>query len=66
MTMDMPNQEFDKDRVEESFVENQVWAAYDNADGMSCFYAIIHEVLLRKPFKVRISLLNSKSSSEWN
>ncbi|KAL3512571.1 hypothetical protein ACH5RR_025288 [Cinchona calisaya] len=68
MTMSVPDPEFydfDEDRIEESFGENQVWAAYDDEDGMPRYYAIIHEVLSRKPFKVRISWLNSKSTSEF-
>ncbi|KAK9748305.1 hypothetical protein RND81_02G049100 [Saponaria officinalis] len=57
--------DFDKGRTENSFGDNQVWAAYDNDDGMPRFYAMIHNVLSRKPFKMRISWLNSKSSAEF-
>ncbi|CDP15001.1 unnamed protein product [Coffea canephora] len=68
VTMDVPDPEFydfDKDRVEKSFTKNQVWASYDNEDGMPRFYAFIHKVLSRKPFEVQISWLHSKSSSEF-
>ena len=61
----MADPEFDKHRVEESFTENRVWDAYDNENGMPRFYAIIHEVLSKKPFKDRISWLNSKSNGEF-
>ncbi|KAI7985917.1 Chaperone protein DnaJ 1 [Camellia lanceoleosa] len=56
--------EFDKDRAEESFGENQVWAAYDDDDGMPRYYALIHNLISMKPFKVQISWLNSKSNAE--
>ncbi|KAK6123743.1 hypothetical protein DH2020_042515 [Rehmannia glutinosa] len=56
---------FDEDRIEVSFSENQVWAAYDDDDGMPRYYALVHHVISRKPFKMQISWLNSKSSSEF-
>ncbi|EXB72448.1 Curved DNA-binding protein [Morus notabilis] len=55
---------FDLDRTESSFGEEQVWAAYDNDDGMPRFYARVHKVISLKPFKMRISWLNSRSNSE--
>lgn len=56
--------DFDKDRTEKCFGENQVWAAYDDDDGMPRYYALIHEVVSVKTFKVRISWLNSKTNTE--
>ncbi|XP_019198387.1 PREDICTED: uncharacterized protein LOC109192269 [Ipomoea nil] len=56
--------DFDKDRIESSFAENQVWAAYDNDDGMPRYYAMIRKVISKSPFKTSISWLNSKSNSE--
>ncbi|KAK3043238.1 hypothetical protein RJ639_002481 [Escallonia herrerae] len=41
-----------------------VWAAYDNDDGMPRYYALIQSVLSKRPFKMRISWLNSKSNAE--
>ncbi|KAA8540674.1 hypothetical protein F0562_024407 [Nyssa sinensis] len=67
MTMIVPDpdfHDFDKDRTEKSFGENQVWAAYDDDDGMPRYYALIHSVLSKRPFKMRISWLNTKSNSE--
>ncbi|KAF8036977.1 hypothetical protein BT93_B0027 [Corymbia citriodora subsp. variegata] len=55
---------FDKDRTEDSFGDNQVWAAYDDDDGMPRYYALIHTVISLKPFKMRISWLTSKSNQE--
>ncbi|XP_010249039.1 PREDICTED: uncharacterized protein LOC104591743 [Nelumbo nucifera] len=56
--------DFDKDRTERSFGDNQVWAAYDDDDGMPRYYAMIHTVISSNPFKMRISWLNSKTNSE--
>ncbi|XP_047956727.1 uncharacterized protein LOC125202382 [Salvia hispanica] len=56
---------FDDGRVENSFANNQVWAAYDDDDGMPRYYAMIHRVISRIPFKMQISWLNSKSTSEF-
>lgn len=57
--------DFDKKRTENSFGDSQVWAAYDDDDGMPRYYAMIHTVISRKPFKMRISWLNSKTTSEF-
>lgn len=56
--------DFDQDRTERSFGENQVWAVYDDDDGMPRYYAMVHSVISLKPFKMRISWLNSKSNNE--
>jgi curved DNA-binding protein CbpA len=56
--------DFDKDRTESCFQENQVWAAYDDDDGMPRFYAVIHSVISLDPFKMRISWLNSRINTE--
>ncbi|KAL3631683.1 hypothetical protein CASFOL_024667 [Castilleja foliolosa] len=56
---------FDDYRIEESFSENQIWAVYDDDDGMPRYYAMVHHVISRKPFKMQISWLNSKTTSEF-
>uniref|UniRef100_A0A7N0TFT7 J domain-containing protein n=1 Tax=Kalanchoe fedtschenkoi TaxID=63787 RepID=A0A7N0TFT7_KALFE len=56
---------FDMDRTERSFGENEIWASYDDDDGMPRFYALVHKVISTNPFKLKISWLNSKSSSEF-
>ncbi|KAL5848487.1 hypothetical protein ACOSQ4_006500 [Xanthoceras sorbifolium] len=56
--------DFDKDRTEKSFGDNQVWAAYDGDDGMPRYYALIHSVISLNPFKMRISWLNSRTNTE--
>ncbi|CAA0812980.1 DNAJ heat shock N-terminal domain-containing protein [Striga hermonthica] len=57
--------DFDQDRSEGSFGDNEVWAAYDDDDGMPRFYALVSKVVSRSPFKLRISWLNSKTTSEF-
>lgn len=67
MSMEVPDSEFhdfDKDRTEKCFGENQVWAAYDNDDGMPRYYAMIHYVICLNPFKIRISWLGSRTNSD--
>ncbi|PON77285.1 Terminal organelle assembly protein [Parasponia andersonii] len=56
--------DFDKNRTESSFGSDQLWAAYDEDDGMPRYYAIVHRVISVKPFKMIISWLNSKSNDE--
>ncbi|KAK7314878.1 hypothetical protein VNO77_33406 [Canavalia gladiata] len=56
--------DFYKDRTERSFGENQVWAAYDDNDGMPRCYAMIHTVISLNPFKMRISWLNPNTNNE--
>ncbi|KAJ6760268.1 hypothetical protein OIU79_025181 [Salix purpurea] len=56
---------FDLDRTESSFGDDQVWAAYDENDGMPRYYARIISVISLKPFKMKISWLNSRSNSEF-
>ncbi|CAN4121263.1 unnamed protein product [Withania somnifera] len=53
---------FDSDRMECCFGPNQVWAAYDDSDGMPRYYAVILKVVSLNPFKARISWLNSDNS----
>ncbi|MQL82798.1 hypothetical protein Taro_015271 [Colocasia esculenta] len=57
--------DFDMDRVERCFQADQIWATYDDDDGMPRFYVMIRDVLSFKPFKVRLSFLNSRSTSEF-
>ncbi|MED6172806.1 hypothetical protein PIB30_053348 [Stylosanthes scabra] len=56
--------DFDGDRIENAFGANQVWAVYDEDDGMPRYYALIHDVISKKPFSMRISWLNSKTNDE--
>ncbi|KAJ6705096.1 hypothetical protein OIU79_009907 [Salix purpurea] len=67
MSINVPDpdfHDFDRDRTERCFGENQVWAAYDDDDGMPRYYAMIHGVISLNPFKMRISWLNSKTNRE--
>nr|GMD81101.1 chaperone protein DnaJ 49 [Ipomoea batatas] len=67
-SMNVPDPDFhnfDLDRTESCFGDNEAWAAYDDDDGMPRFYALIHKVISRNPFKVKLSWLNSKTNSEF-
>ncbi|XP_054820080.1 uncharacterized protein LOC129319072 [Prosopis cineraria] len=57
--------DFDKDRSEECFKPKQIWALYDEEDGMPRLYCIIREVISTNPFKIHISYLSSKTDSEF-
>ncbi|CAO2164725.1 unnamed protein product [Urochloa humidicola] len=57
--------DFDKDRTEEFFQTDQIWATYDDEDGMPRYYAFIQKVFSLKPFKLRISYLETKTNSEF-
>ncbi|BAT99663.1 DnaJ protein [Vigna angularis] len=56
--------DFDKDRVEKSFKKGQVWAVYDDDDGMPRNYALIDETLSLNPFEVRLSWLDVQISGD--
>ncbi|CAH8381055.1 unnamed protein product [Eruca vesicaria subsp. sativa] len=57
--------DFDLDRTESSFQDDEIWAAYDVDDGMPRFYARIQKVISVDPFKMRISWLNTKTCKEF-
>ncbi|KAL8150969.1 hypothetical protein V2J09_020777 [Rumex salicifolius] len=57
--------DFDKDRTEECFKPKQIWALYDEEDGMPRLYCLIREVISVNPFQMHISYLSSKSDSEF-
>lgn len=57
--------DFDKDRSEECFKPKQIWALYDEDDGMPRLYCLIRQVVSVKPFKIHITYLNSKTDSEF-
>ncbi|KAG8097471.1 hypothetical protein GUJ93_ZPchr0013g34627 [Zizania palustris] len=57
--------DFDKDRTEESFQSGQIWATYDEDDGMPRYYAFIQKVHSLEPFKLKISFLASRTNSEF-
>lgn len=69
MSIDVPDSDFhdfDTDRTEKAFHGDQIWATYDDEDGMPRYYALIQKVLSTNPFKVRISFLTSKSNAEFS
>ncbi|KAK9985178.1 hypothetical protein SO802_034703 [Lithocarpus litseifolius] len=56
--------DFDKDRVEKSFKRGQVWAIYDDDDGMPRHYGLIDEVVSVNPFEVKMSWLDFQSNGD--
>ncbi|KAJ0260273.1 F132 [Hirschfeldia incana] len=56
--------DFNKDRTEKSFRDNQIWACYDSLDGMPRGYVMIDKVISVDPFKVCITQLTSDTNSE--
>ncbi|CAL0319847.1 unnamed protein product [Lupinus luteus] len=67
LTMSVPDpdfHDFDGDRTENAFGDNQIWASYDNDDGMPRFYAFVYNVISKEHFKARISWLSSKTNDE--
>lgn len=68
VSIDVPDpdfHDFDKERSEKSFAENQVWAIYDDADGMPRHYALIRDMISFNPFKAKISWLIPRTSSQY-
>ncbi|CAO2812918.1 unnamed protein product [Amaranthus hypochondriacus] len=57
--------DFDKDRTEECFQPKQIWALYDEEDGMPRLYCLIRQVISVNPFKMHISYLGSKTDTEF-
>ncbi|KAK9275445.1 hypothetical protein L1049_022710 [Liquidambar formosana] len=56
--------DFDKDRVERSFKKGQVWAIYDDDDGMPRHYGFIDEVVSVNPFEVKMSWLDLQNNGD--
>lgn len=57
--------DFDLDRSEECFKPKQIWALYDEEDGMPRLYCLIRQIISVKPFKIYISYLSSKTDTEF-
>ncbi|KAK9699013.1 hypothetical protein RND81_08G147500 [Saponaria officinalis] len=56
--------DFDKDRVERSFKKGQVWAIYDDDDGMPRHYGLIDDLISVNPFSVKMSWLDFQSEGD--
>ncbi|KAF3327780.1 hypothetical protein FCM35_KLT06386 [Carex littledalei] len=66
--LDVPDPEFhdfDLDRTRHAFQKGQVWACYDDDNGMPRFYAFVQKILSSKRFKIRFSYLKSPSTAEF-
>lgn len=55
--------DFDKDKKEECFASGQIWAVYDDIDGMPRFYALIKKVF-SPGFKLQITWLEPDPDDE--
>ncbi|KAK6947366.1 DnaJ domain [Dillenia turbinata] len=56
--------DFDRDRTERSFKRGQVWAVYDDDDGMPRHYALIDEVVSAYPFKLKMKWLDLQNNGD--
>lgn len=68
VTLTVPDSDFhdfDKDRTEECFQPKQIWALYDEEDGMPRLYCLIRQIISMNPFKIHISYLSSKTDTEF-
>lgn len=66
-TIDVPDPDFhnfDRERSEGYFREGEIWAAYDDDDGMPRNYAFIHKVKSINPFKIQVCWLDSRTNNE--
>lgn len=67
LLIDVPDPDFhnfDRDRCETCFQEGQVWAAYDDDDGMPRHYAMIQKVNSVHPFKIKVRWLTFQTNNE--
>ncbi|XP_007040726.2 PREDICTED: uncharacterized protein LOC18606830 [Theobroma cacao] len=56
--------DFDKDRLERNFKSGQVWAIYDDDDGMPRHYGLIEEVFTVNPFELKMSWLDFQNNGD--
>ncbi|KAK7296168.1 hypothetical protein VNO77_50618 [Canavalia gladiata] len=54
--------DFERDKAEDCFAVNQLWAIFDNTDSMPRFYALVNKVY--SPFKLRIIWLEPDSDDQ--
>ncbi|TKY45387.1 DnaJ like subfamily B member 14 [Spatholobus suberectus] len=54
--------DFERDKAEDCFAVNQLWAIFDNTDSMPRFYALVKKVY--SPFKLRITWLEPDSDDQ--
>ncbi|KAI3499827.1 hypothetical protein L1887_35639 [Cichorium endivia] len=60
---DLEFSNFDKDKEENCFAVDQIWACYDSVDGMPRFYARIRKIFTRE-FKLKITWLEADPDTE--
>ncbi|MCO5552463.1 hypothetical protein L7F22_005975 [Adiantum nelumboides] len=60
--MEVPDADFynfDEDRTERHFAVSQIWATYDDDDGMPRYYARVNKILSKEPFKLQMNWLEA-------
>ncbi|WVZ67606.1 hypothetical protein U9M48_016659 [Paspalum notatum var. saurae] len=65
--MTVPDADFNSfgDHSESSFQSDQLWAMYDEEDGMPRYYAFIRKVISTHPFKVQVAHLEANDCNEF-
>ncbi|CAM9001338.1 unnamed protein product [Rhodiola kirilowii] len=65
--MEVPDGDFHNfsDRSKWKFEKGQVWAVYDEQYGMPRLYATVDNVVSKRPFKVKLRWLDSRSNEEF-
>ncbi|GAA0151583.1 hypothetical protein LIER_10277 [Lithospermum erythrorhizon] len=56
--------DFSKDRIGRKFRKGQVWAIYDDKDGMPRHYAVVDEVVSVNPFQVQLNWLDLQDTRD--
>ncbi|XP_074585820.1 uncharacterized protein LOC141841551 isoform X2 [Curcuma longa] len=54
--------DFDRDRLEKSFRKGQIWAIYDDDDGMPRLYGLIDDVQSIHPFRMKMNWLDIQNN----
>lgn len=65
--MEVPDSDFynfDEDRTEKHFAIGQIWATYDDDDGMPRYYARINKILSIQPLKMQMNWLEARNPTD--
>ncbi|MCO5608333.1 hypothetical protein L7F22_062540 [Adiantum nelumboides] len=65
--MEVPDADFynfDEDRTERHFAVGQIWATYDDDDGMPRYYARVNKILSKEPFKLQMNWLEARNPTD--
>ncbi|KAI5073884.1 hypothetical protein GOP47_0011897 [Adiantum capillus-veneris] len=65
--MEVPDADFynfDEDRTERHFAVGQIWATYDDDDGMPRYYARVNKILSTDQFKLQMNWLEARNPTD--